>query len=89
MDIIRGVQCSRFVLAEFKQDSEALVLIYSTLVSVVFIPNSVSWPFSTTDGALVNGHDPVWVLGNAMTSRMDLDSVINMAIRSKPNAIPP
>ena len=40
-------------------------------------------------GASVRGHVPFWVLGNAMTSRMESTPARMATIRSSPNAMPP
>ena len=53
------------------------------------IPNSFNCVLATEVGALVSKHVADWVLGKAMTSRIELDPVNNMANRSIPKAIPP
>jgi hypothetical protein len=53
------------------------------------MPNSFNWASATAAGAAVKGQLADWVLGKAITSRIELDPVINITIRSTPKAKPP
>ena len=53
------------------------------------MPNSFNCSSVTTAGALTKGHAADCVFGKAITSRIELDPVINITKRSSPNAKPP
>ena len=53
------------------------------------IPSSESCWVETEKGAEVRGQVPVWVLGKAITSRIDAAPVIIIISLSKPKAMPP
>ena len=53
------------------------------------MPSSRSWCGDAPVGASVRGQWAVWVLGKAITSRMDSAPASSITMRSSPNAIPP
>ena len=78
---VRG--SSRVRGALFFRDTSA------TYRKVPSMPSSRSWRRSTEAGAPVIRQVVFWVLGNAMTSRMEGAPVSSIMMRSRPNAIPP